>query len=671
MKKSTLPTGRWVWILLAGLFAVLLLILPRTGKFNYDYRKGSPWTYDNLVAQFDFPILKTAEELQSERDAAGGRMIPYYRYSEETAQQVIRSAEALSYGPLAASKARIMSALSAIYERGVMVEDSGGATGEVIFIQRDKRATRTPVSNVYSIAKARARVYSDAVGPAGSNLDSLLTAVGIYDLIVPNLVYDKETTALVHAQSADYISPTQGYVNAGQLIVSKGELVTAEVQQLLDSYKAEYGQSVGYGGPRILLWLGNALIALAIVLIFFLSVVYTNPAVFEDRNRFAYLVFIVLLTAVLSLLAIRVNGNLLYLIPFSLMALYLLAFFSKRVVLPVYIISLLPMLISAQSGVELFVMYLVAGVVAMLVFDYFNRGWKQFVTALIVFASLLLTFLGFRLLTGSYTGSELERGFFLFLGSMLSVAGYPLIYLFEKLFGLVSNSRLEELSDTDNKLLVELAQKAPGTFQHSLQVMNMADAAAASIGANVALVRAGSLYHDIGKTVNPQCFVENEAMGTRFHAGLTAKESAREILKHVPDGVALARRANLPEIIVDFIRSHHGVSCTGYFYNKFVNEGGDPAEKGDFTYDGMKPRTREQCIVMLCDSIEAASRTLTDNKPETFDAFVERMVQAKMDDGQLDDCEISLKELGTIKSVLKSYLSRLYHDRIVYPKREK
>ncbi len=672
MTKTTFPTSRRVYEALALLFVVLLVILPRSGKFNYDYLKGSPWAYDNLVAQFDFPILKTAEELQSERDAAGNKMIPYYRYSEEIMQSVLRSAESLSYGPLASSKPRILTTLANIYERGVMVEERSRSSQDVIFVQRDKRASRTPASNVYTVAKAKARLYADVAGNhAGSNVDSLLMASGVYDLVVPNLVYDKETTSLVHAQSADFISPTQGYVNAGQLIVSRGELVTAEIQQLLDSYKAEYEQSVGYNGPRVWLWLGNALVALALVVIFFLSICYTNAEVFSDWNRFIYLIFIFLLTTVAALLADRFNPEVLYLIPFSLAALYLLAFFRKRIVLPVYIISLLPLQIFVQDGTELFVMFLVAGIVAMLVFDWFNRGWKQFVTALIVFVTLLVTFLGFRLLGSSFTAEDWRKILFLFVGSMLSVAGYPLIYLFEKIFGLVSNSRLVELSDTGNPLLVELSHKAPGTFQHSLQVMNMADAAARSIGANTALVRAGALYHDIGKMANPQCFVENEAMGSRYHEGLTAKESAQEIVRHVPDGVVLAQKNKLPEIVIDFIRSHHGVSCTGYFYNKFVNEGGDPADKAAFTYHGIKPKTREQCIVMLCDTIEAASRTLKDNKPETFDAFVEKMVQLKIDDGQLDESEVSLKDLGTVKAVLKSYLSRLYHDRIAYPKREK
>ena len=671
--KFLLPKDRSVYAWLGVLFVVLLLIMPRNGKFSYDYRKGSPWAYDNLVAQFDFPILKTTEELQSERDAAGSDMIPYFRYSDELMQQVIRGAEGLPMDDNAALKARILAALRSVYEKGVLADGAvEGSSDAVLFVQREKRAARTVVSNLYTVGKARARIHAEADGAyAGTNLDSLLTACGVYDLVVPNLVYDKETTALVHAQSADYISPTRGYVSAGQQIVSKGEIVTAEIQQMLDSYKAEYEQSLGYGGPRILLWFGNALIALALVVILFLSVCYTNRQIFEDPHRFVYLLFLFLLAAVAALLADRFAPNLLYLLPFSLIALYQLAFFRKRVVLPVYIVALLPLLIFAHHGIELFLIHLAAGVVTILVFDYFNKGWKQFVTALIVFFSMLLVFMGFRLLNDTLALDDFRKMLLLLIGSLLSVAGYPLIFLFEKTFNLVSNSRLIELSDTSNRLLTELQQKAPGTFQHSLQVMNMAEAAARSIGANEHLTRAGALYHDIGKLANPQCFVENEAMGSHFHAGLTPQESAREILRHVPDGLALAQKNGLPQIVSDFILTHHGTSCTGYFYNKFVNDGGDPDDKDAFTYAGRKPVSKEQCIVMLCDGIEAASRTLKDNKPETFSAFVEKMVQAKIDEGQLDESELSLKELGTIKTVLKNYLSQLYHDRIAYPKRNK
>ena len=369
---------------------------------------------------------------------------------------------------------------------------------------------------------------------------------------------------------------------------------------------------------------------------------------------------------------IRLKPGSLYLVPFPVAALFLMAFFKRQVVLPVYIVSLLPLLIFAGNGVELFVMFLTAGVVSIYTFRRFGRGWLQFINALIVFAVLALVFLGFRLIdTGS--SNILSSLLALFLGSMLAVAIYPLIYLFEKIFNLVSSTRLEELADTNNRLLQELSEKAPGTFQHSLQVMNLADAAARSIDANVLLIRAGALYHDIGKMRNPLCFIENESAvpgGQHYHDGLSPKESAQAIIRHVTDGLEIAREQNLPEVIRDFILTHHGTGSTGYFYTKYLNDGGDPEDVSAFFYPGRRPATKEQIILMLCDSIEAASRSLKEYTPEAFDAFVERIVAAKMADGQFEDADISIKELGTVKDVLKSYLSQIYHERVEYPRRK-
>lgn len=674
MAKTGIPRDPKIYFPLFVLFVLLLMMMPRTGKFNYDYKKGSPWTYETLVSQIDFPVLKTQEQMQSEKDAAGYSIVPYYKYSESAAQNVMREAEGLNYGQHAYMRPKVLSALSDIYKRGVMADEVSGkeeniASDDIIFVQKDKRATKMPASDVYTVSGAKAALFTE-MGRSFPDVmtDSVLTACGIGDVILPDLFYDKETTDLVHAESVDYISPTMGFVNAGQLIVTKGEIVTSEIAQLLDSYKAEYEESLGYNGPRAFLWAGNAIISLALVLILFLSIFYTNPDIFRQMNKYLYLLFIFVLAAFAAFVTDKVNPSLLYMMPFSLTALYLLAFFRKRVVLPVYVLSLMPLLIFAHNGVELFLLYLVSGVVTMYVFQFFNKSWKQFVTAFIVFVSLLLTFIGFRLINDGSAFNDPWLVLYLFLGSMLSVAGYPLIYLMEKIFGLVSNSRLQELCDPNNKLLRILAQKAPGTFQHSLQVMNLADAAARSIDANVLLVRAGAMYHDIGKTMNPQCFIENESLGAKFHDGLTPKESAEMIIRHVSDGMALAAKYKIPQVVSDFILTHHGTTCTAYFYNKYVEEGGDPADSGAFYYNGRRPWTREQTIVMICDTIEAASRTLKDNSPETFDKFVESIVASKINAGQLDNSEISFKEISRIKSVLKSYLGQIYHERVVYPK---
>ena len=655
-------------------FLLLVLLMPRNAKFAYDYRKGRTWKYETLYAQFDFPIYKTEEQMREERGEASSEAIPYYKFSDEITARNLRAVERLELGNL---RSAVVSSMRAIYQKGVMADEGSrrhsSSEPEVIYVQRDKRAVKYPTSEVYRLTEARSRLLSDIAAVSSANVDSLFRAVGVYDLLVPNLLFDEQTTDLVHAESATTVSPTSGYVNAGQLIVQEGEIVTAEIAQMLDSYKREFEANVGYLGPPALLLVGNLLIALTILVLLYLSIYFNNPRIFED-SRFPYLVVVFLLGAVASLILIRAGERFLLLFPFTLVALLLQAFMRNRVVVPVYVVSLLPLLIFSHDGVVLFVMYFVAGMVSILAFRYFNRGWKQFITALITFAVLALVYLGFRA-ADMVAGNVWRALLHLFIGSMATVAGYPLVYLFERLFNLVSNSRLIELCDVSNPLIRELEQKAPGTFQHSLQVMNMVDAAARAIGANADLVRTGALYHDIGKMNNPLCFVENESLVARegvpkYHAGLTPEQSAHDIIRHMQDGVEIARKNHLPDAIVDFIRSHHGTTTTGYFYSQFLRDGGDPALAGEFRYPGIKPVSKEQIILMLCDSVEAASRTLKEFTPEAYSAFVERIVSGKMDEGQFDRADISISELGTVKETLKQYLAQIHHERIVYPKQK-
>lgn len=671
MDKVRLPHSFKVYLPLVLLFVIMLVLIPKTENFNYDYRKGSPWMYETLIAQFDFPILKTDEQLRAERESAGSKVIPYYRYSPDVTGLRLRSLETLELGDCNVLKPRLQNILSDIYQKGVIADRTESeATSEVISIQRDKRVSKYPADEVFTVSQARMRLSSELLSfDPSCNADSICTASGLFDAVVPNLIFDQQLTELAHEQAADYISPTSGVIYAGQLIVSEGELVTAEIQQLLDSYKAEYDSSLGYEGKLYLLWTGDAFIAFILVILLFFTVYYSNYRVFDDINRFWYLVMVTALAAIATFAVERLNPEYLYLVPFPLFALFLLAFFKKRVVFPVYLIILLPLLVFCHNGIELFIMNLVAGVVAIFSFTWFYKGWQQFVTAFFVFLVLVFTFSAFRLVDGIKGFHDYKLVGYMGLASLFSVAGYPLIYLFEKIFMLVSNSRLVELSDTNNKLLRLLAHKAPGTFQHSLQVMNMADAAARSIDANVLLVRAGALYHDIGKTGNPQCFIENETLGAHYHSGLSPRESAKEIIRHVSEGMALAEKYKLPDVIKDFILTHHGTTCTAYFYNKYLNDGGDPADVEDFFYKGKKPTTKEQIVIMLCDTLEAASRSLKDYSPESIAELVDRIVDSKMNDGQFEDADISLKEINVVSRVLKEYLQQVYHARVAYPKR--
>ncbi len=678
MEKFNLPRKFKVYLPLLALFLILVFMMPRSPKFNYDYRKGSPWLHETLVAQFDFPVLKTEAQLLEEREKAGSVFIPYYKLDGKVASRSMNAVSSLELGKWSDAKVVISDALTSLYSKGITapnaVADIEGMRTDpdaLVYIQKDRRAVKVPLSEVYTLEDATAFLQESlAKAFPRCNVDSLVTAASLSSLIVPDLVYDQQTTDLIHEESINYIAPTQGVIRAGQVIVSEGEIVTAEIEQLLDSYRAEYNTSVGYGESRTFMWTGNILIAFFIVLVLFLAICYCNFRIFDEFNKYLYLLMIFALAAVGSSIVAKTDASLFYLMPFTLISMYLLAFFTKRMVFSVYFISLLPMMIFAPNGVELFMMYLVAGSIAMLVFGIFNRGWLQFVTAFIVFAVMTVVWGAFRLIDGVAGLKEYHTVFDMALGSLLSVAGYPLIYLFEKIFKLVSNTKLAELSDTNNKLLRILADKAPGTFHHSLQVMNLADAAARSINANVLLVRAGALYHDIGKISNPQCFTENQTSGVRYHEGLSPKESAHEIIRHVSDGLTLAEKYGLPGEVKSFIASHHGTTSAAYFLTQYLNDGGDPEDVSGFYYDGVRPVAKEEVVLMICDAVEAASRSLKTYSPESISALVDAIVDGKAKENQFADSDISLREINTMKDEIKSYLQQMYHSRVSYPKRK-
>lgn len=652
--------------------ALLMVFIPRNAKFPYDYKKGSEWQYETLYSEFEFPLEKSDGQYQSDLIAAR-KIIPYYIFSQEIADKNIEAARSLDLGMLSGP---VVSELKAIYDRGVLGDDGVRIkdydySPDVIYVQRNKHALKIPATEVWTLSAARAKLRSD-IEQLDLNFDpdSLLRAAGVYSLISPNLFFDNQNTAIMSSRDDGMVGMTSGYVAAGERIVSQGEIVTSEVSQVLDSYKREYEANLGYSGPVLYFWFGNYLIALAFLAILFFSIFFVSPSIFDD-SRFFYILMVYLMSSIGTLLMCKSTIYSYCLAPFSLAALFLNAFFRRRVILPVYSASLVPMLVFAPSGAVLFVVFLLSGVVGTQVFRSMGKGWKQFLVALIIFGVQSLTFFAFWL-TDMLEVRILWCIGYLMLGSLLSVIGYSLVPLFELVFNLVSNSRLQDLCDSSNSLIRDLERKAPGTFQHSLQVMNMADVIARAIDANPILLRAGALYHDIGKIENPMCFVENESLLGRteeekYHYSLTPAQSSQAIIKHVTDGVELARKHHLPEILIDFISTHHGSSHTGYFFSKYISEGGDPQNDSDFRYPGKKPVSKEQVVLMLCDSIEAASRSLNTYTQESISEFVEHIVNTKRVEGQLNESDITLKEISTFKRVVKQYLLQMHHGRVEYP----
>ncbi len=658
------------------LAALMILLYPKEGKFQYEYQKGRPWVYETLIAPIDFPILKTEAEMLREKEERASETVAFYSYDPTVApsrlEQFAHKAVEVKLDNRLTRE--MYDHLDEAYDRGIVADlNTREYSDKVISVKRDKRFIETPATEVFDIDRIYSILKSDLVyGYPGMDIDSIATLLSLRDFIVPNLLFDENTTQMVHREAVNYISPTKGVIYAGQLIVSEGEIVTGDICQILDSFKAEYELSYGYTGSPNALLISHLMTVFAILALFFFVLWFVDRSCFENLRKLVFLMLLLLLSFMAVAILFRVDQRLLYLFPFAIGALYVSAFFRDDLVCALHLVYLSPLLVIPENGVELYFIFALGGLVGLLAHSRFNRGWLQFVNALFIFLTMALVSFSFKLGVGDLSYAFKSTNFlYLGISAILSIVLYPFVFLFEKIFGFVSYSRLWDLTDTNNPLLKRLQQKAPGTFQHALQVANMAELAAREIGANAMLVRVGALYHDIGKIENPMCFIENQAEGVNYHAGLTPEESARAIIKHVEDGMNLARKANLPDSVCDFIASHHGRSKTLYFYNVYCNAGGDPANTEPFTYNGKLPETKEQVVVMMADAVEAASRSLKDYSEQSISNLVERILASRLDDSQLARADISLKEIGEVKASFKRYLQQIYHARIAYPKRQK
>jgi cyclic-di-AMP phosphodiesterase PgpH len=664
-----------IYIYAVVVLFVTVLFFPNEGRFKYKYKKGEPWMYETLFAQFDFPILKTNDELMLEKEKKASEIIPYYIYNQSTKFEQIEKFRKYQLTTLQPSVVKNMIfTLEELYDKGIVSSyyDNARDIDQVILVQKDKRAESVPITEVYDLSKAEEylKIQLERDLP-NHNIDSIVKLSNLYSYLVPNLILDAKTTELFHKEAIDYISPTKGIVYSGQLIASEGEIITSDIKQMLDSYKAEFQSSLGYSGSYFKVLSGHILFAFGVMFLLLSVIYFVDISIFSHRNKYSFILIIYLLVIVATVVVRNVNPSLLYIVPYAVFAIYLLAFFKQSLAFPLYIVMLTPLLLLTQNGVELFSINLLAGVVAMISFHYLNRGWLQFLNALFIFIALLMIYFAFRLISeDSFNSDNVNHLIFIGCNALFVVGAYPLVFLFEKIFSLVSSARLYDLSDTSNRLLEELSYGAPGTFQHSLQVSNLATAAAKEIGGNVLLVRVGALYHDIGKLNNPQCFIENQPSGVNYHKDLSPIDSATQIIRHVDDGLELAKKHRLPDVVTDFIATHHAKTVTAYFYRKYCDEGGDPNNVGPFTYHGKLPQSKEHVIVLMADAVEAASRTLKEYTQESISSLVESIISSKLSDSQLAQADISIKEINIIKAIFKRYIQQVYHQRIVYPKSE-
>lgn len=664
----------WRYLGFAVLAVAMIVLYPREGKFQYNYQIGHPWLYETLIAPIDFPLLKTESEMLAEMEEKASDVVDCYNFDISVGPSMIERFSRVSIEHNLDVQVRKVCTdiLYNSYENGIVSDFGGGdISDKVIFVQKDRRVSEIPAVNVNTVEY----VYNSIVYELGYkfpslDVEALVSSVNLRSFVAPNLLYDENTTQMVHREAVNYISPSKGMIYAGQLIVSKGELVTSEICQMLDSYKAEYKVSFGYTESGFSLFLEHLLVTVLIVALFAVTLLFEDRSIYSRLNELMFYLLMMLLSFAATSLLCRLNQKLLFLFPYAVFITIASSFFKKETIFPIYAVILLPVLILAESGLELFLINIVSGAVALLALSRFSRGWVQFLNVCFIFLSMMVVRIALNLAAGvSNIADVLDREVvFLALNSFLVIMLYPLVFLFEKGFAFVSYARLRDLADTNNDLLQELQRKAPGTFQHSLQVANMAEYAARSIGASPMLVRVGALYHDIGKGENPMCFVENQTEGVEYHKQLTPEESARLIIKHVEDGMSLARKGGLPEVVSDFILTHHGTTSVSYFYNVFCNNGGDSQLKNLFTYPGKRPETKEQVILMMADSVEAASRTLKNYSDESISNLVDKILEGKITSEQFAGADISLKDVEIVKDSFKNFIKQFYHSRISYPK---
>ncbi|UKM63678.1 HDIG domain-containing protein [Flavobacteriaceae bacterium GSB9] len=663
-------------LLFLGTTILIVYLFPKSGKFRYNFEKGKPWQSESLQAPFDFAIKKTEDEIAAEKKEIVDNAVLYFDIDTSVEEQVRERYKTQFRATLSDSLSRNVSntlkeagtaIISQLYDYGIPSENHEFSENKRIAILDGRE-------------KIKEGFYSNLVEQDGvtqvieqilrkNNLSGYKTAFVsmFFDLVEPNLSYNKTITDNVLQDDLSKISYTKGSVAKETLIVSKGEVVEGSKYQILKSLQSEYESQVwSKSNYNWILFAYTLLVALALLMLLLFLRKY-RPKVFEDNTKVTFIFFNISLLIFITTLVVNYDAKYIYIVPICILPLVFKAFFDARLGLFAHVLTVLLLGFIVPNSFEYVFLQIIAGIVTILTVSELYKRANLFISVgQITLIYIIAYFAFFVIHEGSVEALHWQTFIWFILCGLATLFVQPLIYAYEKLFGLVSDVSLLELSDTNTKLLKELSNLAPGTFHHSLNVANLAEASANEIGANSMLVRVGALYHDIGKMKTPTYFTENQSTGINPHDELSAKESARIITNHVLNGIEIARKNNLPDRVIDFIRTHHGTSLVYYFYMKEKKDF-EVVDRKDFSYPGPKPFSKETAILMMCDSIEAASKSLKEPNSTKIEAFVENIINKQIEEGQFLNANITFKEIESIKKVLKHKLANIYHLRIEYP----
>lgn len=678
----------WDEIYKNGLFiisiVVIILLLPSTSLDPFQFEIGKPWQNDLLTAPYDFPIYKTSNELDIERKRIE-TSASYFEYDSTVyyseienltnLENKLRSEYTITKDDSISLRYTKMK-LKEIYRRGIIsVNDLKIATAykdSSIMLKQNKITAPSSVTLLYTPLSAMNEIRKDFPSNLNANW---LTNWKIESYITPNVFYDATTTNLIKTERINNISISEGMIQIGERIIDRGDIVTEEKAKILNSLTKEKEIKQGQTfNERSKLLIGRSLIILCLMILFYVYLRLFRKQFYNSKRIVTLLLMMIVgFCVATSLIITHTSASLVYVIPFALLPIIISTFFDTRTALYANYITIFISSLVVPSPFEFVLLQATAGMVTISSLRDLSQRSQLIRTAIIIFFTYCLFFLGYGLTSDSsiFEVNWITFVFFLINGILLLFA-YPFIYIIEQIFGFISNVRLIELSDINTPLMRKLSETAPGTFQHCTQVSNLAVEIANKIGANPLLARVGALYHDVGKINSPAFFIENQAKGINPHDKLNSEESSMIITNHVKDGVKIGKEYGLPKSIIEFIETHHGRSVTRYFYNKYVND--HPDEEVDinkFTYMGPNPYTKEQAIVMICDAVEAASRSLPEYNDESINKLVDKIVDTQVIEHYLDRAPITLKELGEAKNILKEKLKNIYHTRIAYPELKK
>ena len=659
--------------------SVIVYFLPNEGKFNYQFDINKPWKYGLLQASFDFPIYKNDIQVQKEQDSILADYQPYFQIDKEAEKNVLSKLredynKTLRHSLPGTDYVRyIERTLKALYEDGIiagndlkrMEEDS------IIAIRLvDKNvATSRFIDQLYTVKEA----YEYLLNADTTHYKKkILQQCNLNDYITPNLVYDEEKSEAAQKDLLPNISWANGFVLNGQKIIDRGEIVDEQTYNILESLRKEWEKRSDSVQEKRLTLAGQILYVGIFLFCFMAYLELFRADYYERKGTLTLLFALIVFFPVLSSIMVEQNLSSIYVVPFAMIPIIVRVFLDSRTAFMAHVTIILLCSITLRFPHEFILLQVVAGMVAIYSLRELSQRSQLLRTALVVFISYALLYFAFELIhEDDLTKLNTRMYIYFMINGILLLFAYPLLFLLEKIFGFTSDVTLVELSNINNSLLREMSEVAPGTFQHSLQMANLAAAAANKIGGKSQLVRTGALYHDIGKMVNPAFFTENQS-GVNPHKSLSYEQSAQVIISHITDGLKLAEKHNLPKVIKDFISTHHGRGLTKYFYISYKNEHPDEeVDQEKFRYPGPNPFTKEQAVLMMADSVEAASRSLPEYTEESISTLVDKIIDTQVSEGYFKECPITFKDIATVKALFKEKLKTMYHTRISYPELRK